>query len=303
MAPSPRLALPLLLLPLAALAVREQERGLASLGGTWLQHAERFCMSKAAEILCDGETVISLYSAAYSKTWKAKCGPPLGPQDVKCHANVTGKAKRSCQGKRRCNLPADWHDSCEGAFSMRVAWNCVAGSGPEDAAPPKAPEEAEEASSEAAATAAPTEEDEEAAFELVDRGAVRGKHPEAKQLIEKVRKDPEHNVSFVPCFRKQASELVQMLRHVPMFAQFFTGCPVKEECYWLRWEDGREFTNPEVPPSEADVRDAGLLYVREGTGQTSGVKFAPYHHWGICLPKDKSVDFALAVFNSMKEAI
>lgn len=283
------LALLLAALPGLALASRARVE--------WLTHQQRFCMAEEAQPSCEPGTIIDVYSAFYSKAWKAKCGAIAGPGGA-CKVNSTESVRQLCQGRASCSLPADSHPpECADHFSLRIVWDCVTGE------PATAEEDTQrEGEDETAPSEEETEEEREARelreFQTLQATPEKAAE-QAKQIVQKVQKEPDHNMTFNFCYRNSRW---QLLMQGTVFRRLTT-CPEKEGCFKLHWADERSFTHPDHPPTAEDMALATLSKGEDSLWTTFfnvGLQRNDFYTWGVCLPKDSGVDLATAVFKVLQ---
>lgn len=293
----------------------QQRTGSAS---TWLRKSERWCTSSEATVSCDDESIIDVYSAFYALAWSNKCELGAGSGEESCEKNATDRVLPLCQGRRSCAVPASLHPSCAGEphYSIRIVWNCVTGDPATAAADTQHADVALEAhvapdtphvdiplqaapnytpASDAKKPGRSGDAKKEGAWKGVQWEAVKAVKSEAEKLV----KQPNLEVSFNPCYRRTRWSLLSEWK---LFARLTT-CPSNEGCFKLTWDDGKTFEDPMESPDRRAILQAQLAHGDDSavTWFGIGLQRNDYGTWGVCLPKTEGVNFAMAVFNSLKE--
>jgi len=271
----------------------------------WERKTYMICLSEAAELACDGsDQMMEVVSAYYNRNTKAgdkECGSY--ESDWKsCKVNAIDMVRKQCQSTNFCHLGPSDHASCEEegkgedtAFKqMRVVIRCkTAGKDAIKKQPFK-----------------PGDETPTAKLPIVDTN---------KATLPAVNvEDNLEDVAFVPCYRSlDVGDVidgdVQSDNWRAELSSSVSACDATDGCFHLSFPDGIVYTNGEETPTPDELAKGeleetsdnmwvtyagvGLKHVDYGIG----LKRNDYGTWGICLPKTKTVQEAVALWNTIRK--
>mmetsp|Transcript_96783 Transcript_96783/g.269118 ORF Transcript_96783/g.269118 Transcript_96783/m.269118 type:complete len:275 (+) Transcript_96783:53-877(+) len=258
-------------LPAGTVAVRERSH----IDDTWLGKSDVWCASADHSITCDEDSIIHVRSAFFNRQKRPSCEPLLSGRESGCRANATDSVAKKCDNKKTCSLTAANHAACaeKPYWMIRVVWECVAD-----------PVEHEEEDAE-----------EEGAQVILSKVGVEDKVK--KDVIEPLQ-TRDLTVELVPCYRHTR---IHQLLHLH-FGRL-TSCRKHEGCFKISFADGHVYRDPAVAPTEEDLLKGELVTGKDSkwiTWKGIGVVRNDFDTWGLCLPKNQGMQYALELFHSLK---
>lgn len=226
-----------------------------------------WCASAGHRIACAGESVIHIRSAFFNRRKRASCMPLKSGGKAGCRPNVTDMVTGVCENTKSCKLTPAHHAACaKKPFSLiRVVWDCIAN--PASTTP-----------------------------KVINKAAL---DQPTKKERGSASKNPDFSLELVPCYRHTRTHLISEFN----FFGRLTNCHEHEGCFKLNFPGGKVFADPAVPPTEEELESGEVVKGKDSkwvTWKGIGLKRNDYNTWGLCLPKDEGLDFAITIFDNIK---
>mmetsp|Transcript_14687 Transcript_14687/g.28951 ORF Transcript_14687/g.28951 Transcript_14687/m.28951 type:complete len:430 (-) Transcript_14687:41-1330(-) len=134
------------------------------------------------------------------------------------------------------------------------------------------------------------------------------------EVRHKVQKEVENpyliDIELVPCYRWkrhqkifEKHEIFGSWKHYEFLARL-TDCGHEEGCFMVKFPNGAVYSDENEVPTSSEIAKGELEKADDNfwvTWRGIGLKRNDYNTWGVCLPKTRSMDFAVLQWEFLRE--